>query len=233
MNAEQVGRLLGISAKTVHRHIARGTITATHKHSQELSISDDQVEKLRQVLASDMSRPSTDTSQTVLSRLSSVEQKLATLEQEVALLKRDSHLSEKAEKQPVPAPAKTTKPVAEKPQKRAYKPRKIDLPEGCVTATDFAKAHGVEPRTFYDHMLIGKGPGTVPGELGDPMLPVKEQVDYSERDHPSRKGERERYLTQEQQSAALDFWKRHGVAFTMPDAEQEAADDSRPWYAPE
>ena len=73
---------------------------------------------------------------------------------------------------------------------------------------------------------------TVPGELGDPMLPVKEQVDYSERDHPSRKGERERYLTQEQQSAALDFWKRHGVVFTMPDTEQDAKQEAA-WYLPD
>jgi len=53
----------------------------------------------------------------------------------------------------------------------------------------------------------------VPGEQGDPMLPVKEQLDYSERDKPGRKGERERYLTLEQQQKALEFWKRHGVPY--------------------
>jgi hypothetical protein len=72
---------------------------------------------------------------------------------------------------------------------------------------------------------------SVPGELGDPMLPVKEQVDYSERDHPSRKGETERYLTP-QQKAALDFWRRHGVAFTMPETEQEAKEEPA-WYLPD
>jgi len=143
------------------------------------------------------------------------------------------HAEEKAEKPSVLPSVDTAKPVAEKPQKRKYKPRDTGLPEGCIGYSDFAKMHGVAPTTFRDHMLIGLGPGTVPGEQGDPMLPVKEQVDYSERDHPSRKGERERYLTQEQQSAALDFWKRHGVKFTMPDTEQEAAADGRPWYAPE
>lgn len=136
---------------------------------------------------------------------------------------------QKAEKQPVPAPAKTPKAVAEKPQKRTYKPRETGLPEGCILATDFAKMHGVNPRTFVDHMIIGKGPGTVPGELGDPMLPVKEQADYSERDHPSRKGETERYLTPAQQSAALDFWKRHGVPFTVPEV---APSDERWWTEP-
>ena len=61
---------------------------------------------------------------------------------------------------------------------------------------------------------------TVPGEQGDPMLPVKEQVDYSERDKPGRKGERERYLTQEQQQKALAFWRRHGVPFQEVEQEE-------------
>jgi hypothetical protein len=81
-------------------------------------------------------------------------------------------------------------------------------------------------------MIIGLGPGTVPGEQGDPMLPVKEQVDYSERDKPGRKAERERYLTPAQQTAAIAFWKRHGVAFTVPDAEQEAPVDESWWTEP-
>jgi hypothetical protein len=81
-------------------------------------------------------------------------------------------------------------------------------------------------------MIIGLGPGTVPGEQGDPMLPVKEQPDFSERDHPSRKGERERYLTPEQQKKTLSFWKRHRVAFTIPESEQEAPADESWWSEP-
>jgi hypothetical protein len=132
-------------------------------------------------------------------------------------------VDEKAKKQPAP----------EKPQKRAYNRRKdTGLPEGCVLVTDFAKAHGVEPRTVYDHMLLGKGPGTIPGEIGDPMLPVKEQLDHSQRDKPGRKGETERYLTPAQQTAALDFWRRHGVPFTMPDTEQDAKQEAA-WYLPD
>src|SRR6266480_3720219 len=50
MNAEEVARLLGISDKTVRRHIQKGTIKATRKASGELKIADDQVEKLRLVL---------------------------------------------------------------------------------------------------------------------------------------------------------------------------------------
>jgi hypothetical protein len=119
------------------------------------------------------------------------------------------------------------------PKKRAYTRKKdTGLPEGSILAIDFARTHGVAPTTFYDHMLLGLGPGTVPGEQTHPTLPVKEQVDYSERDKPGRKGERERYLTPAQQKATLAFWRRHGVPFTMPETEQEASADERPWYEP-
>lgn len=122
------------------------------------------------------------------------------------------------ERQSVLPPVKTAKQVTEKPPKRAYTHRKVTgLPEGSMLATDFAKAHGVEPRTFYDHMIIGLGRGAVPGEIAHPALPVNEQVDYSERDKPGRKGERERYLTPAQQATALEFWRRHGIEFTIPE----------------
>ena len=137
-------------------------------------------------------------------------------------------IPEKAEKQP--APAKTPKAVAEKPQKRAYKPRETGLPEGCILASDFAKMHGVNPRTFVDHMIIGKGPGLI-GASTD-TIPERDRVDYSERQNPSRPKEKEKYLTSEQQLGALDFWKRHGVPFTMPDAEQEAKQEAA-WYLPD
>jgi hypothetical protein len=141
-----------------------------------------------------------------------------TLENVSGILIRDKKAMQGTEKAKE-APAKPAKVIPEKPPKRPYKPRKTDLPEGCVLATDFARMHGVNERRFYDHMIIGLGPGTVPGELSDPTIPVKEQVDYSERDKPGRKGERERYLTPEQQEKALEFWKRHGVPFT--EAKQE------------
>jgi hypothetical protein len=158
--------------------------------------------------------------------------KLSTDNVEGIIIKDKLARKEEAAKHPAPAPAKTPKAAAEKPQKRTYKPREVDLPEGCLLATDFAKMHGVAPTTFRDHMLIGLGPGTVQGGQGGPMLPVKEQVDYSERDHPSRKGERERYLTPAQQTATIEFWKRHGVAFTVPESEQEAPADESWWTEP-
>jgi hypothetical protein len=52
--------------------------------------------------------------------------------------------------------------------------------------------------------------------------PEKEKVDYSERPKPGRPKETERYLTPEQQAAAIAFWRRHGVEFTMPERKDES-----------
>jgi len=93
-------------------------------------------------------------------------------------------------------------------QKRTSRRKPSTLPEGSILAWDFAKKYGVNPVTFRDHILIGIGRGE------------KDKVQVSERPKPSRPSETERYLTPKQQSAALDFWKRHGVAFTMPNTEK-------------
>ena len=123
--------------------------------------------------------------------------------------------SQKPEKAPVSkSVVQTTRAVSERPKKRSYKARDTDLPAGCIMAKHFGENHGVSYGTFYDHMVIGRGPGTVPGEESDPMLPVKDLAEHSERKNPSRPKETQRYLTQEQQAAALEFWKRHDVSFT-------------------
>ncbi|OLE52828.1 MAG: hypothetical protein AUG51_16200 [Acidobacteria bacterium 13_1_20CM_3_53_8] len=95
----------------------------------------------------------------------------------------------------------------------AKKSKDSGLPEGAILATDFARNHGVARETFRDHMLIGLGAGTVYGEELDPVMAVKDHVDYSERPKPGRPREKERYLTADQQRQALEFWRRHKVAF--------------------
>lgn len=133
-----------------------------------------------------------------------------------------------------PSPSVLPEPIDDKSQsakpqnrsveqkKRTYTRKKdLGLPEGCILAIDFARTHGIAPTTFYDHILVGLGRGE------------KEKIEAEERDKPGRKGERERYLTPAQQTAALDFWRRHGVPFTMPETEQETVGDEPAWYMPE
>src|SRR5437899_648868 len=97
MNAEQVARILGISGKTVLRHIAKGTIVATHKNAQELLIAEDQVEILRQALVLEKSRRLPGISQDMSGQMADLTARVAELEEKVRALESgqmSSHVSE-------------------------------------------------------------------------------------------------------------------------------------------
>lgn len=69
-----------------------------------------------------------------------------------------------------------------------------DLPSGSVLIKDFAALHNVNARTFYDQ--------------------VKKGIPTTERAKVNRPREVERWLSPEQQSAAIQFWLDHGTAFS-------------------
>ena len=115
--------------------------------------------------------------------------------------------------EPLPSQKSIVEP---KREKRIYTRKKeSDLPDGCILGSEFALQHGVNRRTFVDHMIIGNGPGTVPGEERDPHLGVRDHVDYSEYKHPSRDRETVKYLDQTQQAGAIQFWEKWKVAYSQ------------------
>ena len=142
-----------------------------------------------------------------------------------------------AERQPATYEQATIQPVEIKPisdipqkevaqilivePKRAYVRRKdTGLPDGCMSATEFGLVHGIRRETFRDHMNIGLGPGLIhgPDVPEDGTVLVKDYVRAEERNKRVRKDgtiEKERFLTSEQQAAAIAFWKRHGVSFSQ------------------
>lgn len=138
--------------------------------------------------------------------------------------KKASATSKKPSVSPMPIPEKSQ---WEEPQisivepKRAYVRRKESgLPEGCMSATEFGLAHGIKRETFRDHMVTGIGPGLIhgPDVLEDGTMLVKDWVRFEERNKRVRKDgtiEKERFLTRDQQAAALDFWRRHDVSFAQ------------------
>lgn len=125
-------------------------------------------------------------------------------------------VTEKAEKPPVlPSEVQTPKVVTKKAEKRTYKDRDTGLPDGCILASEFAKNHAVKRETFNDHMIKGLGTGLI--GMSTDVIPQRDQVVHEAPDNPKRKGEKIRYLTSDQQHSALEFWKRHDVAFTECD----------------
>jgi hypothetical protein len=103
-------------------------------------------------------------------------------------------------------------------KKRAYTPRKSNLPDGCIPAIEFANTHGVSREAMRWHMNNGLGPGLIhgPDVPEDGTVQVRDWIRYEERNKRVRKDgtvEMERYLTSDQQHDALNFWKRHDVSF--------------------
>jgi len=129
-------------------------------------------------------------------------------------LTKGKDATEKAEKVRDLPDVRQAKVITEKAEKRAYKARETGLPQGCILASEFGLNHGVARETFRDHMTKGLGPGLI--GMSTNTIPERDRVDYSERPKPGResRGEKEKYLTQEQQHQALEFWKRHDVGFS-------------------
>jgi DNA-binding transcriptional MerR regulator len=207
MNAEQAARLLGVSAKTVHRHIAKGTITATYVHSQKRDIADDQVEKLRQVLASShVSRHESDTSQTQSRQIEELTERLASAEQRIASLERELHnIAQSTKDRPVlPSTDETTKVPVKRPKIAPTEARESipdELPSGRLSAVEFAQQIGIEYTVLEGILRHGISPGR--GK-------EKVNLEVTEEDHPTRKGYKLKSFTPEQAKKAVDILKRHG-----------------------
>lgn len=168
---------------------------------------------------------------TTLNRLlrafSTVYGRQLTLENVTGIQIEDKHKQEQVTVPPVSTPTIDAIPKTRVAQirnvepKRGYKPRKSDLPDGAILASKFAESHGVKRPTFIDHMLQGLGMGQMPGpDIDDSIIPIRDHVKFDERNKRVRKDgtlEKERYLTSDQQRAALEFWKRHDVSFTECD----------------
>lgn len=90
-------------------------------------------------------------------------------------------------------------------EKNREKPSMIDLlPAGAILATEFAEQHNVNARTFKDHINIGLG--------YDRDKPPVQSID-----HPSRAGQKIRYILPEDKARVLEYWRRHKVAYTQPE----------------
>lgn len=136
---------------------------------------------------------------------------------------------QKGKKPSVPTIPIDAMPQKEVSQKRIVEPTRdysrqkaTGLPDGCTLATEFGLLHGVKRETFRDHMNRGLGPGLIHGDdvPEDGSVLVRDYVRYEERPKRVRKDgtiEMERYLTSDQQAAAIEFWKRHDVTYSKCD----------------
>jgi hypothetical protein len=182
MNATQAAKILNVSDKTLRRWLAQKKygLTAIRDASNRLMLAEADVRRVqdeRRWLPEPASE-SHITQQEMTAKIAALESRIARLER--ALPAR-------------PESAATHTPASARPAHISP-----PLPAGAIPAKQFAERHGVNPRTFRDHIAVG-----IAGELAP----------ASSRQKPNRPNEREYFLTQEQRQACLDYWRRHNVQF--------------------
>ena len=201
ITAVEAARRLGVNEKTVRSWVQSGKLDAHKVVKNRLAILASDVESLRRKREGYQD----DSSDIALlaARLEDLERKYADLEQKYREL--SSAMAErvvsKDESQHVMSGAVLTLPV----QKRAIEESAsvpIDIPDGSMLFADFAAMYGVDRTTFRRHCTSG-----IQGDC----------VETIERPKPGgRKGDIERWLTPDQQRAALAFWDRHRVKYWKP-----------------
>lgn len=200
ISASEAARRIGVTDKTVRSWIAQGKVDAHHVSKNRLAIAETDVERLARERRLYMSSPLPDVTE-LAARVEHLEQKLAELSEQYRALEARIRNQEPREPAYVSQLGITYTEPTETHARRAYTPRSSerDLPPGAVLAVHFAEQHGVNRRTFSDHLRKG-----IHGE----------KLEISSKPNPSRPGEVIRYVSQEDVPRVLDYWRRHNVTFT-------------------
>lgn len=204
LTAREAAKRLNRDERTIRRWVEAGKLTPKHSTSNRLAFEEQDIERLAQQLT----KEDLEKRQVILdleTHVKSLEEMiqaqgehLETLETEQQRILARLALIENATNKT--SPSETHLTVERSRPSRQRSPAApldtSDLPAGTRTATEFARAHGVDRVTFRDHMLTGI--------RGD-------HVDHIARPVPNKPRETMRFLMPEQQERAVAFWERHGT----------------------
>lgn len=203
LSVEQAAKRLKKTDRTIRRWIQEGKLAAshpTHVRTDKYLIEASAVEQLATALAKEQPEQEhedqdQDTS-SLESRVEQLEQRLEKLEQVILRL---------GTPEPTIVGRNSLRPyTASRPsRKRATIATETpgtpdDIPVDALFSKDFAELHGVNERTFRDH--IDKG-----------------HVPAIKRPKVNRPHESERWLTPEDQQRAIAYWQEIGTAYSTCD----------------
>lgn len=201
LTAAESARRLQVSDKTIQRWIAEQKLSALHVAKNRLAIPESEIERIArergQIWSPDQGQDD------IKERLAQLEKRMQRLEDQLANINRASRtaLQPSVPDEMIESTSPTIHAVknGSTTQKNTVEQTHEDIPAGSILARYFAEQHGVNARTFSDHIKKG-----IHGE----------QVATVKRQKPGRTRETEHWLTPEQQQHALAFWRRHNVVHT-------------------
>ena len=218
VTATQAARLIGVNERTIRLWISQNKLSALQPAPNRLEIPMSEVDR---IIEERQARQAVD----LIPSPREMAHRIATLQEEINAIQpgeisgpdlaaihnrineldaRLQRLEQGIQQHNVSATPATARPARATPEARSIAPA-LDLPPGAILARDFALQYGVNPRTFADHITKGKNGELAPAES---------------RPKPGRPGEIERYILPEQQELVFDFWRRQGVAYTLPQASE-------------
>lgn len=203
VSAVQAAALTGLSEKTIRRKIESGQLKA-EKRGTSYAIRVRDLDKL-----TGQKPPTPDL---LLQRIGELEQEqerqAAQIESQAETIRTLEQRVQELEARPAPAKTRPLLPPRPVMLEKFDAPDQAEpdegrtptqplappgsLPEGSILAAHFARAHGINPRTFNDQIRAHK-------------------VLVTSLD---RKGRPEYWLTQEQQAALIEQWQTEGRTFT-------------------
>lgn len=197
LSAREAARRLGKDERTIRRWVAAGKLTPRTSASNRMAIDEQDIERL----AAQLTEADLEKSQEVndlKARIEKLEQDQASILARLALLEdreipaRSWRPAASASEIAIPrAPARPRPTVLTTPTTTPE-----NVPAGSRQATEFAESHSVNRVTFRDHMILG-----IRGDL----------VEHISFQKPNKPKEIARWLSPEQQRAAIAFWERHGT----------------------
>lgn len=208
LTAEQAAKRLNRTERTIRRWIEKGTLAAFHPmhgRTDKYLIEESEVERLAGELAQyEQPGPAEQgpASEDITKRLERVEHWISDLQ------RWHSELESRIEalEQGVSSRAGIDGQASPRPLQRTRTPKAAEPPlPGAIEYWQFAAQHGVNRITFRDQIVIGSK------RSGERVEAMREGNKY--------------WLSPEQQLAAIEYWKRHGVPFTLPLEQDQDGED--------
>jgi excisionase family DNA binding protein len=195
ITAVEAARRLGVNEKTVRNWVRAGTLDAHKGAKNRLDILASDIEALRRKREGYQDETA-DTSHLV-ARIEDLERKYSDLGQKYMDL--SSAVAEKVEKQPISQPVMAETRVHKKDSTDENKVVPADLPDGTLSAVDFAKELGIEYSVLEGVIRHGLSYGRSKGkDYLEVMKMPSARVGYSAK-----------YFTPAQQEAARALLHKH------------------------